>query len=771
LHDRSSIGARRDDFADGRQEHPAQMNGPIPAARSASFFPGTQWLAVLLLIAHFFHSHAHAEAETVAVTGMSAPDSAAVANGLFDTFAGIPVLNSNGLAVFLFRLANATGGFTTTPTGIWTGGTGASLKQIVRQADATTNGIVGSLSGQPVLNNSGTVSFQAALNDTSGGFGVDDLAVFSRTSGGLAEIVRLGQPAVNGDGSIAAVGTPAMNNSNLNAVLISYGDTASGLPERAIITGSGGAFTQIARERAAADGGGTFSRLFIPSVSDLGTVAFRANVTGGTGSDGVFFSTNGGPVTKIARATEPSPDSDGYFFTFNTPLTNRNGEIAFRAVMSSMPGNGVGTEEALFVRSAGNLIKVARNNDLAPGGRFEGSFNFALNNAGTLGFVGSIDAGPTSFNGVYRGSGGPVTEITRQGNSAAGVGTFLFFDDPAINDSNVVAFQAGAELTPGGGAAVRGIYLGDGENLIEVVRTGQALAGGTVNEFNFAGGDNDLGGGNGLNNFGQVAYQARLDTTINGRQGVFIFTPELHWRRTQSTGAWDIRDNWTLGLAPGLPHDVFLDPPSNVTVTGPSASVTVESLKIGGASGHAKLVTQPAVTISASEQVIVDLNGVLSGGGTIAGALTARASGVIAPGNTVGTLAIGNLTAESGSVLQLEINGTNAGLFDQLAVNGTVNLGGIIQLILGFAPAQNASLVVLENDGSDAVTGMFSNGPVVSAQFNSQTYFFEVNYAGGTGNDVVLNVIPEPSAGLLLAIGLMAARHRPLNIKLNARRS
>jgi hypothetical protein len=740
------------------------MNGPILAACRALCFPGARWLAVLL-IAHVFYSDAHAETETVAVTGMGAPDSTAVANGLFDTFAGTPVINGNGIAVFLFRLANATGGFTPTPTGIWTGGTGASLKQVVRQADATTNGTVGSLSGQPVLNNTGTVSFQAALNDTSGGFGVDDLAVFSRTSGGLSEIVRLGQSASNGDGSIAGVGTAAMNNSNLNAVLISYGGTTSGLPERAIITGSGGAFTQIARERAAADGGGTFSRLFIPSVSDTGTVAFRANVAGGTGSDGVFFSTNGGPITKIARQAEPSPDSDGFFFLFNTPLINRDGEIAFRAVMSSVPGNGVGTEEALFVRSAGNLIKVARNNDPAPGGRFEGSFNFALNNSGTLGFVASIDTGPTSFNGVYRGSGGPVTEITRQGNSAAGVGTFLFFDDPAINDSNAVAFQAGVELAPGGGATVRGIYLGDGEDLIEVVRTGQALAGGTVNEFNFAGGDNDLGGANGLNNFGQVAYQARLDTSINGRQGVFIFTPELHWRRGQPTGAWDIRDNWTLGLAPGLPHDVFLDPRSNVTVTGPSASVTVESLKIGGASGNAKLVTQAGVTISASERVMVDLNGVLSGSGTIAGALTARASGVIAPGGNVGRLAIGNFTAESGSVLQLEINGTGAGLFDQLAVNGTVNLSGIIQLVLGFAPPQGSSFMVLDNDGSDAIAGMFSNGPLLSAQFNGQTYFFEVGYAGGTGNDVVLNVIPEPSAGLLLAVAVIATRRRDREVR------
>lgn len=113
----------------------------------------------------------------MAVTGQAAPDSTGATDGTFNRFAGTPVLNDGGTAVFKFPLSGASGAFDT-PEGIWTGGGGRPLTQIAREDDATSDGTIGSLLSDPVLNDLGEVGFQAMLNDTTGGFGVDDLAVF-----------------------------------------------------------------------------------------------------------------------------------------------------------------------------------------------------------------------------------------------------------------------------------------------------------------------------------------------------------------------------------------------------------------------------------------------------------------------------------------------------------------------------------------------------------------------------------------------------------------
>jgi len=49
----------------------------------------------------------------------------------------------------------------------------------------------------------------------------------------------------------------------------------------------------------------------------------------------------------------------------------------------------------------------------------------------------------------------------------------------------------------------------------------------------------------------------------------------------------------------------------------------------------------------------------------------------------------------------------------------------------------------------------------ISADFAGTTYWFDLNYAGGTGNDVVLTLVPEPATlGLLSLGGLVLARRR-----------
>src|SRR5205085_9855016 len=88
--------------------------------------------------------------------------------------------------------------------------------------------------------------------------------------------------------------------------------------------------------------------------------------------------------------------------------------------------------------------------------------------------------------------------------------------------------------------------------------------------------------------------------------------------------------------------------------------------------------------------------------------------------------------------LAVELNGPTAGTqYDQLAINGTVTLGGALNLALGFTPTPGAAYTVLDNDGTDAVTGTFAGVPE-GGRVTAGGFDFRVSYAGGTGNDVTL---------------------------------
>jgi hypothetical protein len=70
---------------------------------------------------------------------------------------------------------------------------------------------------------------------------------------------------------------------------------------------------------------------------------------------------------------------------------------------------------------------------------------------------------------------------------------------------------------------------------------------------------------------------------------------------------------------------------------------------------------------------------------------------------------------------------------------------------------------LINNDGTDAISGKFSNASTNGSIITSGGFSFYVNYDGGTGNDLVLTAVPEPStwigAALTLgAIGFMQRR-------------
>ena len=144
--------------------------------------------------------------------------------------------------------------------------------------------------------------------------------------------------------------------------------------------------------------------------------------------------------------------------------------------------------------------------------------------------------------------------------------------------------------------------------------------------------------------------------------------------------------------------------------------------------------------------VTVNSSGTLRGNATVSGNLSNEAT--VSPGNSPGIITVnGDYSQGSDGTLAMEIQGTNASTpdFDQLIVNGTVTLGGVlnVSLLSGYYPLVNDTFRIIDNDSNDAITGTFVGLPD-DTLFALGGATFRIDYYGGTGNDVVLTVTASP---------------------------
>lgn len=179
-----------------------------------------------------------------------------------------------------------------------------------------------------------------------------------------------------------------------------------------------------------------------------------------------------------------------------------------------------------------------------------------------------------------------------------------------------------------------------------------------------------------------------------------------------------------------------------------------------------KLVINGSISTSTTT---VKSAGTLAGSGTV-GAVTVNSGGFIAPGNSPGILNTGNIILEAGSTLGIEIDGaTVATQYDRLNVTGSVSLAGLLSMTMSgsYAPANGTLFFILANDGTDAITGTFSNASVNGGTYTLGGQKFQISYAGDTttssftgGNDVVLQAVPEPASLLLGAVAILTLLRR-----------
>ena len=106
-----------------------------------------------------------------------------------------------------------------------------------------------------------------------------------------------------------------------------------------------------------------------------------------------------------------------------------------------------------------------------------------------------------------------------------------------------------------------------------------------------------------------------------------------------------------------------------------------------------------------------------------------------------------DVTFRPGAILNFDVQGFDDGEYDQVNAAGAVTLGSdgeagvALNVNLGFFTIEvDEELVIINNDGTDAVEGTFENLPE-GGEINALGQLFSVSYQGGTGNDVVLTAL------------------------------
>jgi autotransporter-associated beta strand protein len=163
----------------------------------------------------------------------------------------------------------------------------------------------------------------------------------------------------------------------------------------------------------------------------------------------------------------------------------------------------------------------------------------------------------------------------------------------------------------------------------------------------------------------------------------------------------------------------------------------------------ATVLSEGALLVNGAQpQSTVLLNGGALGGTGVVGQVFASGAGAkaVSPGASFGVLATGNALFNSFTRFEVDLNGTSPGVsHDQLNVSGTVTLGGS-QLVPLTGPALASGMVmrILNNDGTDAITGTFTGLPEGATLATTNGLLLRVTYQGGDGNDVDLRVLNPP---------------------------
>ncbi|MGC4050111.1 MAG: hypothetical protein QM757_12065 [Paludibaculum sp.] len=305
--------------------------------------------------------------------------------------------------------------------------------------------------------------------------------VFRSNGKTIVPLLKLGDPAPDG-GTIASRGQERIVNKH---GAISFVATISGAAtSQAILRTDGSRTVTIASDNIAPPTGGRFTALLSMDMNDLGQVAFKSEITGGTADQGVFRG-DGGLLTPIFVANQIAPGG-GTFQDFGIPAINSHGQVVTICLL-----NNSTSAAGLFVGDGKDTIPIAILGQPAPKGGnytvFTGSTR--LNDHGDVVFQSRLSG---AFSGMFHSNGKRTTTVALAGTNAPGTsGTFESFGDVfEFGTDGRIAFIARLAMGVGGvdSSNNTGLWTGTSEDDLHlVVRTGEVIGGNVLTDLHFAG--------------------------------------------------------------------------------------------------------------------------------------------------------------------------------------------------------------------------------------------------------------------------------------------
>jgi len=494
-----------------------------------------------------------------------------VAPGTGGTFASISPISFNNRGEVLFG-ANIVGG--SRGAGLFVGRTGA-VHKVVAHGDAVPGGGTFSIPtsvSQALLNNSGQVAFSA-----------NSAIWLSSPAIGIALAVAPGTPTPSG-GTFNTPSLAAFSDAGAIAFTSTFSPNAGNglfrfLPDTSTVQ------VVVSRNQSAPGTGGRSFQLpwSAISINAVGTVSFRATLSGGSAAFGLFQQEGSDPPVPVVLDDQVTtlPGGGTYALTATATRTLNTGAVWFRAyvvggtayygeflvtaggtrvLMSTadqLPAGsnvsvktyrpvgaadyvefvaqraGGGSSLALHDIAAQATTIVITEGDSAPGGGRIGFFvgwgpGF-VNTGGSVAFAAMLTGGPGRVGtAIFLGRPGALARIVATGDTDPTTGrTFLTpslgSSPPSrLNDASQVVFLA----TETGAPSLIGLFVGSASApLKRVAATGQTAPDGRP-FYSFPSSSVSVLSSVSLNQLGQVAFLAITGTSTDQRPGLYVFTPD-----------------------------------------------------------------------------------------------------------------------------------------------------------------------------------------------------------------------------------------------------
>ncbi len=703
------------------------------------------------------------------------------------------------------------------------GGTGASENDGVRITDDNTGGI-GTLS--TLSTTSGTISVTGTTNSTTAGddgVHIED-ATINASSAGPITINGTGANSSTSEGVYLA-GATSFAKSNGGAITITgttSGDDGVEISKADItnqssgtitISGTGGTGSATA-DGVVIDGSGQ-------TLISVANGNLQINGTGGKddgidASDAIIRTTGSGKLSLIGTGGSVA-EGDGIVVTITGNglgiLSSSSGAIVLNGTATA--GDGVelvaGAFQAIGATSTGTISITGDGNGAgtvgvqidAPISANSGSVTITSQDDVTFAATGDVTTVGGAVTVIATNSGGKITQadgalidagnkqISLTADSTITLGGLLTTFSNTLTNAIAVTSNNGA-IVDGGDSHVDAVAAAG------IIALSAPSGIGTANAIETTG--TRLSASSNNNDIRVTETDGIVALFLSAGTGDVFLT--AGGAITDTDGSTDITADdasitiSTAGAALGTSSnavDVLLSTLVTSTNAADQYLSTSTTVTIGngdlssGAANTVHLVSGGWFTTSTGG----DINGkaevqgaaVLAGNGTVTGSVSTVSGAIIDPGiSTAGVLTTGPIDFASGVTFNVEIDGNSpgigAGFHDQLVTTGnvTINSATLTLTSLGYTPQDGDSYKIINNGGAGAVSGTFSGYPQgqITPNFLGSPYFMRIDYAGGDGNDVVLEIFSADTSvdidgsGNLVITDINTTTNDALTISLNA---